>query len=553
MATRTEPNLRLVNVSHDLVDDAGESAQRHKGEARDTEGTPASLAPVDVATGVSGEIRNDWKLAGHHNSALTSTLLGMPGFPAAKTSSSNSNKRTSTPSVLVDASQLFVSPDTVAAIEKVKADERERHGSRSQLFDTIIDGTPPIDARDTLIDGVAFPKVVDGNVVPISRKSKDKIEVPEKAIETVKLETPAHPAKWQEFEDLGLAPKPVTKTLQKLVVSTYRLLGFGILTIIVMVLIGYIATSTFYFLNKSWVTPVALSANDEKVVGLQSQLAGQLNERAKLVAELEQSERAIKAEQSFQLQFAKAIKHDLDGRRQALDRVKQLAQSAAMTRHEIRTTNGDYSSSTVSKMENEYSAGLIDRDSMLAGKFQLAQISNANLSLAERQAEFDQQAAELRAQTQSLDALLGDKAATSALSYDVLKIARDYETSKLALAQQMSNRERLKESIQRQDQIINGVNQSAYMRAIANNATVALVPYANLKNVSKGTPLYACKLNMVWCRQVGQVLDVLPGEIMVKQPNRESMVRGRMIEMKMTDPEAAQEEVLFAGGKPLGI
>lgn len=493
------------------------------------------MARGEVSADVSGEIRNDWKLPGHH-SALSSTLIGMPGFPATRTHASA--KRTSSPSVLVDATQLFVSPETVAAIEKTKADEAR--ASRSQLY-------------DTLIDGVAFP-VENGAVVPITRRSKQQPAIePDKAYETIKVETPAAPHKWQEFEDLGLAPKPVTKKLQKLVVSTYRLLGFGILTVIVAVLIGYIGTSTFYFLNKSWVTPVALSANDEKVVGLQSQLAGQLNEREKLVAELEQSERAIKAEQAFQLQFAKAIKHDLDGRRQALDRVKQLAQSAAVTRHEIRTTNGDYSSSTVSKMENEYSAGLIDRDSMLAGKFQLAQISSANLSLAERQADFDQRAAELRAQTQSLDALLGDKAATSALSYDVLKIARDYETSKLALAQQMSNRERLKSSIQRQDQIINGVNQSAYMRAVANGATVALVPYTNLKNVSKGSPLYACKLNMVWCRQVGKVLDVLPGEVLVKQPHRESMVRGKMIEMQMTEPNAAQEEVLFVGGKPLGI
>lgn len=536
MATRSEPNLRLVNVSHDLVDDVRDGAHANDNEPRASESTAASLARGEVAAGVSGEIRNDWKLAGQH-SALTSTLVGMPAFPASKTHASA--KRTSSPSVLVDATQLFVSPDTVAAIEKTKADEAR--ASRSQLY-------------DTLIDGVAFP-VENGTVVPITRKSRQHpaVEVPDKAYETIKVETPAAPQKWQEFEDLGLAPKPVTKKLQKLVVSTYRLLGFGILTIIVAVLIGYIGTSTFYFLNKSWVTPVALSANDEKVVGLQSQLASQLNEREKLVAELEQSERAIKAEQAFQLQFAKAIKHDLDGRRQALDRVKQLAQSAAVTRHEIRTTNGDYSSATVSKMENEYSAGLIDRDSMLAGKFQLAQISSANLSLAERQADFDQRAAELRAQTQSLDALLGDKTTTSALSYDVLKIARDYETSKLALAQQMSDRERLKAAVQRQDQIINGVNQTAYMRAVANGATVALVPYANLKNVAKGSPLYACKLNMVWCRQVGKVLDVLPGEVLVKQPHRESMVRGKMIEMQMTEPNAAQEEVLFVGGKPLGI
>ena len=550
MATRSEPNLRLVNVSHDLVDDGREGAQANDNQPRDNVSTAASSARGDVSADVSGEIRNDWKLSGHH-SALSSTLIGMPGFPASKTHASA--KRISSPSVLVDAKQLFVQPDTINAIEKVKNDERR--SSRSQLFDTIIDGAPRFDARDTrdtMIDGVAFPKVDDsGTVVPlVNRKAK---QTPDKAYETIKIDEPTVAPKYQPYEDLGLAPKPVTKKLQKLIVSSYRLLGFGILTIIVAVLLGYIATSTFYFLNKSWVTPVALSANDEKVVGLQSQLAAQLNEREKLVAELEQSERAIKAEQAFQLQFAKAIKHDLEGRRQALDRVKQLAHSAASTRQEIRTTNGDYSASTVSKMENEYAAGLIDRDAMMSGKFQLAQISSANLSLAERQAEFDQRAAELRAQTQSLDALLGDKAAQSALSYDVLKIARDYETSKLALAQQTSNRERLKAAVQRQDQIINGVSQSAYMRAVANGATVALVPYTNLKNVEKGAPLYACKLNMVWCRQVGKVLDVLPGEVLVKQPHRESMVRGRMIEMQMSEPDAAQEEVLFVGGKPLGI
>jgi hypothetical protein len=516
-----------------VLDDASDSAQRAAREPHDIGSTLASSALAESQSGVTGEIRNDWKLRPHHD-ALSSTLLGMPGFPAARSTPKNDTTRSSD-SILVDARQLFVTPETVAAIEHAKADDA--HGPRSQIY-------------DTLIDGVRFPTFDNVDVVPLTRK---KVTAKSKSFDTIKKETPAAPSKWHEFEDLGLAPKPVTKKLQKLVVSTYRLLGFGILTLIVAVLIGYIGTSTFYYLNKSWVTPVALSANDEKVVGLQSQLASQLNERAKLVAELEQSERAIQAEQTFQLQFAKAIKHDLDGRRQALDRVKHLAESAAVTRQQIRATNGDYSSAAASKMEDDYKAGMIDRDSVLAGKFQLAQISSANLSLAERQADFDQRAAELATQTQSLDAILGDKAATAALSYDVLKIARDYETSKLALAQEMSNRDRLKSSIKRQDQIINGVNQSAYMRAIADNATVALVPYSNIKNVAKGTPLYACKLSMIWCHQVGKVLDVLPGEVLVKQPNRDSMVRGRMIEMQMTDSYAAQEEVLFAGHKPLGI
>jgi hypothetical protein len=359
--------------------------------------------------------------------------------------------------------------------------------------------------------------------------------------------------KWAQFEDLGLAPKPSTKKLQKLVVSSYRLLGFGILSLIVFVLVGYIGTSAFYYMNRTWVTPTILSSNDEKVVGLQGQLATQLNERAKLVGELDQAERSIRAEQAFQLQFAKAIKFDAQGRRAALAKVQQLAAVAAATRNEIRAANGSYAAQTAQTMEKDYKLGLINRDSMMNGKYQQAQISSANLSLAERQAQFDVQAQELAAQTQSLDALLADKEQSAALSYDVLKIARDYETSKLVLARETGNRERLKESIKRQDQIIAGVNNSAYMKAVAAGSTVALVPYSNLKNMEPGTSLYACRVAMLVCREVGTVKEILPGEVNVKEPNKDSIVRGRMITMQMSEPEAAENEVLFAGGKPLWL
>src|SRR5262249_27377419 len=50
---------------------------------------------------------------------------------------------------------------------------------------------------------------------------------------------------WKNFEDIGLVPRPFTKKAQKLVVSSYRLLGFGILSLIVFVLLAYIATTAF--------------------------------------------------------------------------------------------------------------------------------------------------------------------------------------------------------------------------------------------------------------------------------------------------------------------
>ncbi|NVB84259.1 MAG: hypothetical protein HOV81_38135 [Kofleriaceae bacterium] len=356
---------------------------------------------------------------------------------------------------------------------------------------------------------------------------------------------------WKPFVEIGLLPNSATQAAQKLVVSTYRMVGLAMLTVVIVVLVGYIAVTAFYFFSRTWVAPVAIAPSDEHVVALQSSLATQLNERERLAGELAQAERSIAAEQSFQLQFIAAIRKDLENRRTALGRAKRLSRSAAATRDEIRETNGDYSASTFERMNDDYAAGMIDRQAMLSGKFVLSQISAANLTLAERQAEYDQRASDLSVQAQSLDAILANRSDSTALSYDILEVARNYENSKLALAREIGNRDRLKTAIARQDEIIGGINQSAYLRALADGAVVALVPYANLGNVHKGTPLYACRLDMIMCRRVGRVLDILPGEVQVSHPTRDLTLRGRMIEMQMSEPSAAQESLLFAGAPPL--
>jgi hypothetical protein len=352
------------------------------------------------------------------------------------------------------------------------------------------------------------------------------------------------------FEKLGL--KPAANPAAKLVVNAYRLMGFAILTLIVVVLVGYIATTAFYYLSSSWVMPTVVSTSDDKVVALQSQLAGQQNQRDRLAGELAEAERAVVAEQRFQLEFVRSIKSDLEGRQAALGRVRQLASAAASTRNQIRGANQAYASASVNRMAKEYGAGLIDRHSMLAGNFQLAQISTSTLSLAERQAEFEMRAQELSSATASLDAILADRS-TAALSYDILKIKRDYDTSKLALAKAIEARDMLVASIKREDKLIAGLKQSAHLRAIDDHAVVALVPYGNLDGIKPGTSLHACRLVMVWCREVGTVLEVLPGEVTFKHPHRDTQVRGQMIELRLEDTSAGEDDVLFAGGAPLWL
>jgi len=358
------------------------------------------------------------------------------------------------------------------------------------------------------------------------------------------------------FEQLGLgAPKLDSQKAAKLLVNAYRLLGFGILTIIVIVLVGYITSTVFYYFSNSWITPMAVSPTDEKVVALQAQLGEQQNARDKIADELQQAERVILAQQTFQAEFAKAIRSDLEGRKLALGRIRGLATSAARTRNAIRNQNAAYANASRQRMQQEYAAGLIDRTAMLSGKFQLAQISSSNLSLAERQAEFETRAADLEAQARSLDAILENAQGSggAALSYEVLRIKQEYEASRLDLAKSVEARETLKAALVRQDKIVTALQQSAYLRAVRDKASVAFVPYGNLSRAEKGAPLYACKLGMLFCYHVGEILEVLPGEVQFKHPHRERNLRGQLAVLKLDtdDPDAAADDVLFAGGRPV--
>ncbi|MDQ3366429.1 MAG: hypothetical protein M3680_13470 [Myxococcota bacterium] len=388
-------------------------------------------------------------------------------------------------------------------------------------------------------------------LVPEAR-SREGVIVPAKK-ETPVYEITDHlkPVKYETFEELGLGkPKRAGGALAKAIVSVYRLLGFAILTLIVVVLVGYITQSVFFYVNTSWIAPVAISPTDEKVIAARTQLHSAIDQRERTAAELAQAELVIETHRGFQAEFAKAIKGDRNDRMAALARLKQLSATAGAARSEIKKTTNDFASSSQDKMAKEWEAGLIDRQSMLNGKYQIAQISGANLSLAEKQAEYEARAAELQAQANALDSMASGKGG-AALSYDVLKIKREYEQSRLDLAKAIGDQKVLNASLARQEQTINDLKSSAYLRAISDQTTVALVPYANLDGVKQGTPVYACRVGFVVCREVGAVAEVLRGEVSFKHPRRDATMRGQMVEVKLKDGGASKEDILFVGDKPL--
>jgi hypothetical protein len=361
---------------------------------------------------------------------------------------------------------------------------------------------------------------------------------------------------WAVYHQLGLGPstspsKSLAPETAKLLVTTYRGIGFAVLSIIVIILVGYIATSAFYFVSDSWIQPMRVARTDERVLSLQAQLAEQENIRDRVAAELNHADRYIAVQQAYQAEFAQAIRADLTGRKAALDRARGLAKGYAGARDRVRRSNQAFAAASQRKMSEEYAAGLIDRGDMLSGKFQLAQITSSNLTLAERQAEYEDRAAVLQAEAEALDAILDEKGGSAALSYDVLKIKQEYEMSRLEAQKAIETRTALQNGLVRQEQVVDGLKQSPYLRAALGDASVAFVPYGNMDDVKPGVALYGCALEMVFCRKVGKVVEVLAGEVQFKHPHREKVLRGQMIVVDLADKAAAEDDVLFVGGRPL--
>jgi hypothetical protein len=368
---------------------------------------------------------------------------------------------------------------------------------------------------------------------------------------------PAPVNRWAAFEALGLK-KPVggkKQTAQQWMVSLYRGLGFLILTIIVLVLVSYLATTAFYYWNDTWIEPMVVSATDEKVLSLEAQVAAQENERDRIQAELTAAERELAVEQDFQSQFAAAIRDDLAGRKSELGRVRNMEYAYGSARAKVQASNQAYAAASAKTMQQEYKAGLIDRDEMLSGKFQVAQITTSNLGLAEREAEYGTRAAQLDQNAKALEGLLADKQGQGTLSYEVLKIKDDFEKSRLATARAQAQRDALKAALGRENGILAVLHAAPELRAMADKADVAFIPYGNMSHVAKGTKLYACSMEMFWCHEVGTVKEVLPGEVQYKHPHREKMLRGQLVELDLAadQMDSAREDVLFVGSKPLWL
>jgi hypothetical protein len=363
------------------------------------------------------------------------------------------------------------------------------------------------------------------------------------------------------------ATKPLIDTmkLNKLIVSSYKFIGFAVLGTILLGLASFIATNLFYMFNESWVTPLQLSSTDPRVLQLTAQLSaakaardGVAAQQLELNSRLSDARRIASSEAKFQSAFDETMAANLQDRLGQLGAFQKLIHNINRTRHEVSSVNRAYSNISKEELDKEYKAGLINKDDQVKGGYELAQIEGANLGLHEKNVEIDARVTDLQREVQALRTagIHGD----GAMSYEVLKMKHEYEQSMLAAQKASDDADALAKSVAmfdstlaEYDSQIERIKKAPYVQAADKNVSTAFVPYDNVGAIKVGDNVYSCAVSFLFCHKIGKIAEVLDGEILGKHPLHNRDMRGVLVRLELTDPSAIEKPVLHLHRAPMGL
>jgi hypothetical protein len=357
----------------------------------------------------------------------------------------------------------------------------------------------------------------------------------------------------------------VYETINASLVAIYKLLGFVVLLLIVLGVVGYIGLNVFYFVNHGWATPAIVSPTDPRVLDLSARLAqhaasiDQLSaESADIEAKLKTADLTIALEGRHLQSLERSIAHESLSRRRDLVRLRSLQGRLLETQKRVGQSSSVLGDLALDKLSSQFAANLIDQHDFAAGNYQLAQMATTDLSLEDRGTRLDAELERIRRDLGALRSLTAKS--PQPLTVEAARMLHELETAELNLDSAVVNRDALfaakaalEKSKARYDQLLKTIEVAPLLRALRQRLTVAFVPYENLGHASKGTPVFACRVAVVWCSRVATVGERLEGEVIARHPLFGTDTRGQMVELEFTAPERAEEQVLFLGRAPLGI
>jgi hypothetical protein len=335
----------------------------------------------------------------------------------------------------------------------------------------------------------------------------------------------------------------------KSVITIYRIFAILTLYIVLAGVVAYGFVMGFYALNTSWAAPVILSPADDKSLDFTEKLVTSRQTLEDLnvdknrlegsVAEMNKHRASLLAlEPELQTAIVREKQHDqatgpellaLDKQKQA-DNLKTQAVMAQIK--EVEAT-----------IEKDLAAGLITKGDAAT---QRAALNQAQSSYTDSKI----------GEVMLTDNIL-EKTTTDTKSIDVLDKQAELvsEIAQLDIAISVAQKQIYEETkqINRLKEALDTAKMTPYYLSVSGQTSVyfAFVPYDNQRNVSVGTGVYDCYLNMILCEKVGAVKQIFAGEEHATHPIFKTDIRGFLIQMQLDHPESAKSKTVFLNRKPL--
>jgi hypothetical protein len=343
--------------------------------------------------------------------------------------------------------------------------------------------------------------------------------------------------------------------LNKVLVSAYKVVGFGLLTVILIGIVSYVFIHGFYLVHRSWVVPTVISPNDPVVLDLRARIAHEdwmrhkvLTERATLQVQLRKAKRVAELENTFQLYFKRAMKKDAAARRASLEQLARVRTEQARIEREMQGAISTLLEPARKKVKADFAAKLIDQDQMLRENLELAQMAQARLSSSQSRLDLDEKARQLALDVAAFETASRRFAPSDEpVNYAGLALQREHESSvndALGARDEVEALERgldeLDQSVVHYDEILNTLEESPMLRATQARLALAFVPYDNEDRVVEGAPVYACSFGVLFCRRVGRIQSYWEGEVKQPHPVYGRELRGALAGLVLEAPSFAK-------------
>ncbi len=343
------------------------------------------------------------------------------------------------------------------------------------------------------------------------------------------------------FEDIRPA-------INRSILILYRIFAVVTLYSVLAGVLFFAIVVAFYAASHSWVAPAILARADKdtldltgKILTTQSTVEAlklDVGNLRKTLAEAQIHKAALeKLRPAIDAAIARENQHRLETGPVLVDLDKQKQVDNVQTKKLLEQL-----AKVDAMIDEELASGLITKADAIQAKL-----------------EFSKSTSELtdsRIAATLLKDSIQEKMTTTTTYLETLdkKVELESQIATLLISMETAQRQITTETVEIEqfDKALETAQQTPYWVAMqSGDIILALVPYDNQEVAVEGAPVYDCYLSFIVCHKVGTLKEKFVGEQHATHPIFHTDLRGYLVRLDLTDPNAGKSRTLFLGAKPL--